>query len=189
MVTRTSTSSPLRTGFAHLDLPCVGPERAVRELGDGDHPLRAVQPHAGAHLRLAGSRPEVAAAGGKDPINLRMQLLAGDTRAQTVIREALDMAGWTRKRPAGRALGFAYSDIWETYIAQVAEVSVDRKSGRITVHEVWSAVDTGVALQPKNIQTQIESSVIWGLSALRERLDYKDGVPRSRTSTTTRSCA
>lgn len=121
---------------------------------------------------------EVAAAAGKDSVDLRMQLLARQPRGQTVIREVMALAEWQKKRPAGRALGIAYSDIWETFIAQVAEVSVDRKTGRITVHQIWSAVDTGVALQPKNIETQIESAVIWGLSALREKLDYRDGVPQ-----------
>jgi len=121
---------------------------------------------------------EVAAAAGKDPIDFRLQLLAKNPRGQAVIREAAAMADWKRTRPAGRALGIAYSDIWETYTAMVAEVSVDRKTGKINVHEIWSAVDTGVALQPKNIQAQIESSVVFGLSALREKLTYKDGVPQ-----------
>ncbi|MGH8669418.1 MAG: molybdopterin cofactor-binding domain-containing protein [Burkholderiales bacterium] len=121
---------------------------------------------------------EIAAAAGKDPIELRMQLLAKQPRGQAVIREAMSMAGWNRKRPAGRALGLAYSDIWETFAAMVVEVSVDRKSGKVNVHEVWSAIDTGVALQPKNVQAQIESSVVWGLSALREKLTYTNGEPQ-----------
>ena len=121
---------------------------------------------------------EVAAAGGKDSVALRMDLLDGQPRGQRVLKEVMEMSGWTRKRPAGRALGIAYSDIWETFLAQVVEVSVDRKSGRITVHEVWSAVDTGVALQPKNIEAQIESAAVWGVSALREKLIFKDGVPQ-----------
>jgi isoquinoline 1-oxidoreductase beta subunit len=121
---------------------------------------------------------EVAAAAGKDPIELRMKLLERQPRAQAVIREAMAMSGWDRKRPAGRALGLAYSDIWETHIAQVAEVSVDRKTGAVQVHEIWSAVDCGVALQPKNIQAQIESSVVFGLSALREKLTFKNGEPQ-----------
>jgi isoquinoline 1-oxidoreductase beta subunit len=121
---------------------------------------------------------ELAAAAGKDPVDFRLQLLGKDPRGQRVIREVVEMSGYrTRKLAPGRALGLAYSDIWETYLAQVVEVSVDRKTGRINVHEVWSAVDTGVALQPKNIEAQIESSVVWGLSALREKLTYKDGVP------------
>ena len=119
---------------------------------------------------------EVAAAAGKDPIELRMQLLAKQPRGQAVVREAMAMAGWNRKRPAGRALGLAYSDIWESYTAMVAEVSVDRKSGKINVHEIWGAVDCGVALQPKNVEIQMESAVIYGLSGLREKLVYQDGV-------------
>ena len=119
---------------------------------------------------------EVAAAAGKDPIAFRLQLLDKDPRGQTVIREAMALADWNRKRPAGRALGLAYSDIWETYIAMVAEVSVDRKTGKVTVHELWSAVDTGVALQPANIRAQIESAAVWGVSALSEKLTYKEGM-------------
>jgi isoquinoline 1-oxidoreductase beta subunit len=57
----------------------------------------------------------------------------------------------------------------------VVEVSVDRKTGKVNVHEVWSAVDTGVALQPRNVEAQIESAVVWGLSALREKLTFVDG--------------
>jgi isoquinoline 1-oxidoreductase beta subunit len=120
---------------------------------------------------------EVAAAAGKDPFDLRMQLLAKDPRGQAVMREVAAMSGWgTRKLQAGRALGIAYADIWESYIAQVAEVSVDRKTGAIKVHEIWSAVDCGVAVQPKNVELQIEGAVIFGLSGLREQLIFKDGV-------------
>jgi isoquinoline 1-oxidoreductase beta subunit len=121
---------------------------------------------------------EVAAAAGKDPVDFRMRLLAKDPRGQAVMREAMAMADWSRPRPAGRALGIAYSDIWETYCAMVAEVSVDRKTGRINVHEIWSAVDTGVALQPRNVERQIESAAVFGLSGLKEKLLYKDGVPQ-----------
>jgi len=119
---------------------------------------------------------ELAQAAGKDPIEFRLKLLEKDPRGQAVIREAMAMADWNRKRPAGRALGFAYSDIWETYIGMVAEVSVDRKSGNVKVHELWSAVDCGVCLQPANVRAQIESAAVWGVSALRERLTYKDGM-------------
>jgi isoquinoline 1-oxidoreductase beta subunit len=88
------------------------------------------------------------------------------------------MSDWNRKRPAGRALGMAYADIWESFIAMVAEVSVDRKTGKINVHELWSAVDCGVAVQPRNVELQIEGAAIYGLSGLREKLIYKDGVPQ-----------
>ena len=119
---------------------------------------------------------EVAAAAGKDPVDFRMRLLARDPRGQAVLREVMAMADWSRPRPGGRALGIAYSDIWETYCAMVAEVSVDRKTGAIGVHEIWGAVDTGVALQPRNVERQIESAAVFGLSGLKEKLLYKDGV-------------
>ena len=119
---------------------------------------------------------ELAQAAGKDPIEFRLKLLEKEPRGQAVIREAMAMADWNRKRPAGRALGFAYSDIWDTYVGMVAEVSVDRKSGNVKVHELWSAVDCGVCLQPANVRAQIESAAVWGVSALRERLTYKDGM-------------
>ncbi len=121
---------------------------------------------------------EVAAAAGRDPVDFRMRLLAKDSRGQAVMREVMAMADWSRPRPAGRALGIAYSDIWETYCAMVAEVSVERKTGMVSVHEIWSAVDTGVALQPKNVERQIESAVVFGLSGLKEKLLYRDGVPQ-----------
>ena len=121
---------------------------------------------------------ECAAAAGKDPAEYRLALFAQQPRAAAVMREAMAMSGWgKRKLAAGRALGVAYSDAWNSHIAQVAEVSINRKTGRIRVHEVWSAVDTGHAVQPKNVEAQIESGVMYGLSAaLGERITFKEGA-------------
>jgi isoquinoline 1-oxidoreductase beta subunit len=59
----------------------------------------------------------------------------------------------------------------------VAEVSLDRKTGKVRVHEVWCAVDTGVALQPRNVAAQMESSIMFGISAaLSEKITFKDGA-------------
>lgn len=122
---------------------------------------------------------EVAAASRADPVEFRLRLLAKQPRAQAVIREVAQMANWTRKRPAGRALGLAYSDMWDTHIAEVVEISLNRKSGVITVHEVWAAVDTGVAVLPQNVSTQVEGGIVYGISgALKEQLMFKDGVPQ-----------
>lgn len=121
---------------------------------------------------------EIAAAAGRDPVEYRLGLLAGQPRGGAVVEEAARMADWKRKR-SGRALGIAYSDAWHTHVAEVAEVSVDRKSGTIRVHEVWCAVDCGVAIQPKNVEAQIESGVIFGLSAaLKEQVTFKGGEPQ-----------
>lgn len=118
---------------------------------------------------------EVAAARKMDPLELRLQLLHKQPRAQAVLREAASMAGWNRRRAAGRALGIAYSDIWSTHTALVAEVSVDAKTGEPRVHEMWCAVDCGVALLPGNVARQVEGGLVWGLESIRAELLYKNG--------------
>ena len=62
-------------------------------------------------------------------------------------------------------------------VAGVAEVSVDRQSGAIRVHNFWCAIDPGIAVQPDNIVAQTESSIVYGIGlALTERITFKDGV-------------
>jgi isoquinoline 1-oxidoreductase beta subunit len=64
----------------------------------------------------------------------------------------------------------------ETQSAGVAEVSVDRASGKIKVHNFWCAIDAGVAVQPRNLAAQTEGSIVWGLGqVLREKITIKDG--------------
>ena len=118
---------------------------------------------------------QLAVAAKTDPVEYRLAMLQKQPRAQAVIREVAQMADWTRRRP-GRELGFAYSDHWNAHTAEIAEVSVEGNSGKIRVHEVWAVVDPGVALQPKNVAAQIESSVMYGLSAaLHEHITIKNG--------------
>lgn len=122
---------------------------------------------------------EVAAATQQDPLKMRMDLLQKSPRAQAVLREAAQMADWTRMRPAERALGLAFSDTWNSFVAMVVEVSISQ--GKPVVHNIWAAVDCGHALTPRNIQTQIEGSAIFGLSAaLGEKLTYKAGEPQQK---------
>jgi isoquinoline 1-oxidoreductase beta subunit len=121
---------------------------------------------------------EIAHFNGQDPIESRLQLLSGSPRAQAVLREVRSMSEWDRKRPPGFGLGVAYSDMFETHTAQVVEVSLDQESGTIRVHNVWVAIDTGVAVMPQNLRRQIEGGVIWGMSgALLERLSISEGRP------------
>ena len=121
---------------------------------------------------------EVAAALGKDPLALRLELLATDQRSRRVLEEAALMAQWDRKRTEGRALGLAFSHggEWNAPTAEIVEVSVNRASGRIQVHKVWVAIDPAVAVQPGHLRQQLETGVIWGLSAaLRERITIRNG--------------
>jgi isoquinoline 1-oxidoreductase beta subunit len=93
-----------------------------------------------------------------------------------VIQAVAEMADWKRKR-GDRALGIAFSEYHGSLSAGVAEVSVNRKSGKIKVHNYWIAVDPGQVIQPYNVHAQLESAVVYGLSAaLVEELQIRNGA-------------
>ncbi|TCK28142.1 isoquinoline 1-oxidoreductase beta subunit [Ancylobacter aquaticus] len=118
---------------------------------------------------------EVAAARGVDPVALRLELLNGQPRAQKVIEAVAAMADWKRPRE-DRALGLAYTDAFGGHCAEVAEVSLDRESGEIRLHEVWCVVDPGVAIQPRNIEAQVAGAILFGIShALYEQINIVAG--------------
>ncbi len=122
---------------------------------------------------------EVAQAAGKDPVAFRLDLTKNDPRANAVIRAVAEMSEFSRKRE-GRGMGIAFSDYHGTYTAGVAEVSVDRNSGKLKVHNYWIAVDPGIVVQPVHVHAQLESGVVFGLSAaLLEELAFKDGAAQA----------
>jgi isoquinoline 1-oxidoreductase subunit beta len=119
---------------------------------------------------------EVAAERGVDPLDYRLELTKDQPRAQAVIKAVAEMSNYKKKRP-GRGLGIAFSDYHDTLTAGVAEVSVDKATGKIKVHNYWIAVDPGLVIQPENAQAQIESAIVYGLSgALSEELSMKGGA-------------
>jgi isoquinoline 1-oxidoreductase beta subunit len=86
------------------------------------------------------------------------------------------MSDWKAKRPAGRALGLSMTERSGSLGAQVAEVSLDKASGKIRVHKIWTAVDGGIVVQPDAARRNVESGIIYGLSSvLKERATIKDG--------------
>jgi len=120
---------------------------------------------------------EIAHATGKDPLALRLELTKDHPRASAVIRAVAEMADWKKPRPKDRALGIAFSDYHGSFSAGIAEVSLDRKTGKIRVHHYWIAGDAGIVVQPENAHAQLEGAVVYGLgSALSEELTYKDGA-------------
>jgi isoquinoline 1-oxidoreductase beta subunit len=122
---------------------------------------------------------EVAAAMGKDPLALRLELTKDHPRANAVIRAAAEMSDFSRKR-ADRGVGIAFCDYAGTYTAGAAEVSVDRQTGKIKVHNFWMAVDPGLVVQPNNVHAQLESGIVFALSAaLIEELSVTDGAPQA----------
>jgi isoquinoline 1-oxidoreductase beta subunit len=119
---------------------------------------------------------ELAAAAGKDPLAFRLGLLQKHPRARRVLETAAGKAGWGKPPKKGQALGIAYHLSFGTYVAQVAEVSVDTGSGRIAVHKITCAVDCGSVINPNTVVAQMESGIIMGLSAaLKEKMEFADG--------------
>jgi isoquinoline 1-oxidoreductase beta subunit len=107
---------------------------------------------------------EMAAAAGKDPYEYRLGLLDKQPRFKNVLQLAAQKAGWGKPLPQGRARGIGVMEGYDTYMAQVAEVSV--KDGEIKVHRVVVAVDLGMMVNPNIVQQQIESNIVFGLTAL-----------------------
>lgn len=107
---------------------------------------------------------ELAHAGGRDPFELRRMLLADQPRHRRVLELAAEKARWGSPLPEGRARGIAMRRSFDTFVAEVAEVSVSDR-GEVRVHRVVCAVDCGIAVNPWNIEAQMESAIVFGLTA------------------------
>ena len=106
---------------------------------------------------------ELAKAAGRDPLELRRTLLAKDARRLGVLNLAAEKAGWGTPLPAGRARGIAVHKSFDTYVAEVAEVSL--VNGAPRVHRVTCAVDCGIVVNPDVVRAQVEGAVAFGLGA------------------------
>ncbi len=118
---------------------------------------------------------ELAAAGGRDPYELRMALLT-EPRLKAVLELAATKAGWGEPLPAGWGRGIACHATWGSiHVAQVAEVSV-ADDGAVRVHRVVCAVDCGLVLNPDGVEAQMEGGIVFGLSAaLKGEITIENG--------------
>jgi isoquinoline 1-oxidoreductase beta subunit len=107
---------------------------------------------------------ELAEAAHADPIAYRLALLDADPRARQVLETVRERSGWTRPPPAGRGRGVAFMRYGGTYVAHVAEVTV-QPGGSVRVDRVVCAFDCGQLINPDIVRAQVESAVVWGLSA------------------------
>jgi isoquinoline 1-oxidoreductase beta subunit len=120
---------------------------------------------------------ELAEAGGIEPSQLRLQNLAHNPRMLAVLEAALQAANWDSPENAGAAHGCSVLQVGnETFIAQVAEVSVDGDNA-ITLHKVWVAVDCGKVVNPDIVAAQMEGCVIFSIATgVYGELTIKDGT-------------
>jgi isoquinoline 1-oxidoreductase beta subunit len=107
---------------------------------------------------------EVARAAGKDPYELRRALLSDHPRHRAVLDLAAEKAGWGKPLPEGRSRGIAVAEAFGSYVAQVAEISLDA-NGKPRVHRVVCAVDCGPTVNPDTIEAQMQGGIVYGLSA------------------------
>jgi isoquinoline 1-oxidoreductase beta subunit len=119
---------------------------------------------------------EIAHAAGQDPFEFRRRLLADEPRMKRVLELAAEKAGWRgAPLPKGKGRGIAVAEAFKTFVAQVAEVSVD-DSGEVRVDRVVCAVDCGTPINPDVITAQMEGGIGFGLSAaLFGAITLKDG--------------
>jgi isoquinoline 1-oxidoreductase beta subunit len=117
---------------------------------------------------------ELASAGGQDPLALRRSLLTEHPRHLGVLNLAADKAGWDRPAKNGRYRGIAVAESFGSYVAQVAEISID--DSQVRVHRVVCAVDCGQVINPDTVVAQMESGIIFGLTAtLKGAITIADG--------------
>lgn len=107
---------------------------------------------------------EIAHAGGKDPVELRRLLLKGHADWLHVLDTVAEKANWGKTLPQGTAQGVAIHESFGTIVAQVAEVAVSKR-GEVRVERVVCAIDCGHVVNPLNVAEQMESGVVYGLTA------------------------
>ncbi|MDP8983533.1 MAG: molybdopterin-dependent oxidoreductase [Pseudomonadota bacterium] len=132
-----------------------------REIGIDVGYMRSVS-HAPNCFAIESFMDEIAAAAGKDPVEFRLGLLEAKPRHARVLRTAAQRAGWGRGA-AGRYQGVALMEGYGTHLAQVADISVD--AGVLKVHKITCVVDCGQMVNPRIVESQIESGIVFGLSA------------------------
>ncbi|MDJ0890822.1 MAG: molybdopterin-dependent oxidoreductase [Gammaproteobacteria bacterium] len=108
---------------------------------------------------------ELAHAAGKDPLEFRRKLLTKNPRALAVLSAVADKAGWGKPAAKGVHRGLAVCKAFASHVAACAEVSVDAE-GKLKIHRIVAATDPGHAVNPQQIEAQVEGSFVFGLSAL-----------------------
>ena len=114
---------------------------------------------------------------GVDPLEFRFERMGATPKARKVFEALAKMSDYKAPRPPGRAVGISITERSGSLGAGAVEVSLDKQTGKISVHKVWVAVDGGLIVQPESARHNVESAIVYGLSgALHERVTMKDGA-------------
>lgn len=119
---------------------------------------------------------ELAHAAGQDSYRFRRKLLTGQKAFLNVLDTLAEKADWDKPLPAGMGKGIAIHESFDTIVGEVVEASVS-SSGAVKVHRVVAVVDCGHVVNPATVEMQIESGIIYGLSAaLYGNITIRDGA-------------
>ncbi len=143
------------------DVPNLSVSYSRQEIGIDVGYMRSVS-HAPNCFVIESFMDELAAAAGKNPFDFRIQHLAKKPRQRRVLELVAERAGWG-KPPPGRHQGIALMEGYTTHLAQVAEISI--AGGELKVHKIVCVVDCGQMVNPRIVESQIESGIVFGLTA------------------------
>jgi isoquinoline 1-oxidoreductase beta subunit len=132
-----------------------------QEIGIDVGYLRSVS-HAPNCFAIESSIDEIAILTSREPLDFRRELLAGKPRHLKVLELIAERAGWGHA-PKGRYQGIAFMEGYTSYIAQVAEISIE--AGELKVHKITCVIDCGQTVNPRIVESQLESGIVYGLTA------------------------
>ncbi|MPZ12500.1 MAG: molybdopterin-dependent oxidoreductase [Kiloniellaceae bacterium] len=157
----------------HYVIPNFVVEHAVVDLPIPLCPWRSIS-HSFTGFFFESFMDECTTAAGRDPLEFRRGHLAGQARMLAVLDRVAEMSRWREAAPDGTARGLAVVESYGSYVAQVVEAR--RVGGRLKVDRVHAAIDCGRAINPGQVETQIQGAVIDALSAaLRQKITIRDG--------------
>jgi isoquinoline 1-oxidoreductase subunit beta len=175
--------------FPAFSVPNFRLEFAVAQSGMPLGYWRSVE-NSGNQFAISSFLDEVAHAAGRDPVEFFLVVLGPArqidlgtdrgvidiTRRRRVIELAAEKAGWSKTLPKGSGRGIAAYFGYDSYVAQVAEVSCNPSNGALRVHRVVCAIDCGIAINPLGVKAQMEGAINFGLAAaLKSAITVKQG--------------
>ena len=171
--------SPMWNARIQYEIPNLYIEMLLSNLPMPTWPWRAVQNGPNAFV-IESFMDELANAAGKDPLEFRLQSLKNNMRASRVLKETAEKAGWGKPVPAGQARGIAQHATFGSWVAAVADVSVDKKTGKIKAHRIVYGIDCGPTVNPGPLVEQIKGGVTMALSTvLKEEVQFANGGVKS----------